>query len=193
MEDADVEHQVIRGKQLQPLDELRPDAEVGVGLVLDQPPDAAQNFVLPELVEFTFDGLAAFERQRGHHASEARVRFREAIDPFRLREVLRKIDIDLDEHEPVDLDRRRCSGEVLGQDLAVERRCVLCPGIAEPFRVGEMDVAVDDRVIGHRKSPSALALPSLPGMVLQTGPATPEQLHALAARSRGQEARRRWV
>ena len=46
MEDADVEGEIMRRQQLQPVDEVGLDAEIGIALVLDQPADAAQGLVL---------------------------------------------------------------------------------------------------------------------------------------------------
>ena len=120
VEDADVEDEVVRREQLQPGDEVRLDAEVRVGLVLDQPADAAQRLEPAELFELSLDRLAPFQRQRGDHALEPRLGRGEPVDPGRLAEMLRKVDIDLDEDELVDLDRGGRAHQIGGQDLPVE-------------------------------------------------------------------------
>ena len=71
----------------------------GSGLVLDQAPDAAQGLEAGELLQLAGDRLAALQRQSRHHALEALVRLREPVDPRGLGQMLRQIDIDLDEHE----------------------------------------------------------------------------------------------
>ena len=99
VEDADVEREVVRGEQLQAGDEVRLDAEVRVGLVLDQPADAAQGPVLAELVDLRRDRRTPLERQRGDHALQRRLALRKLLDPRRLGEMLRIVDVDLGEDE----------------------------------------------------------------------------------------------
>jgi hypothetical protein len=72
VEDADVEDEVIAGQQLQAFDEPRLDAEIGIGLVLDQPADAARCLQTRNLLELRRDRLALFQRQRRDHAGELR-------------------------------------------------------------------------------------------------------------------------
>jgi hypothetical protein len=64
--------------------------------------------------------------------------------------VKREIDIDFDEDEFLDLDRRRGLEEIRRQHRPVQHRRVLGPGIGEPLRIDEMDMGVDDREIRHR-------------------------------------------
>ena len=115
VEDADVESEVVGGEQLEPVDEIGADAEIGIGLGLDQPPDAAQDLVLAQLIELAGDRLAALERQCRHHARSRWSGLREPVDPCGLGEMLREIDIDLDEDKAIDLRPVaaalvRCSG-----------------------------------------------------------------------------------
>ena len=122
-------------QQLEPGDEVRPDAEIRVGLRLDQPPDGAQDLVLAELVELRLDRRAALQRQRRDHAGQPRIGARQLRDPCGLVEMLGKIDVDLDEHELLDLDRPGGRGQIARQHQAVERRRVLRPGVAEAARI----------------------------------------------------------
>ena len=108
VEDADVEGEVVRREQLEPGDEVGPDAEIGIGLVLDQPADAAQQLVLAQL------GRAPARSPRRAPAAAPRPcrssrwsLSARLCDPGRLVEMLREVDVDLDEDELVDLHRSR--------------------------------------------------------------------------------------
>jgi Lrp/AsnC family leucine-responsive transcriptional regulator len=149
MKDADVEREIMLGEKLQTLDEAGAGAEFGIGLGLDQAPYTAQELVLAQPVEFARHCLAAFEPKRCDHAGYAPVGPREVRDPFGLIEMLRPIDIDLDKDETFDLHRLGRLGEVFGQDLAVERRRALHPGVTEAGWVAEMHMGIDDRIVGH--------------------------------------------
>ena len=73
VEDADIERDVVRREQFQPRDEIGPDAEVRVRLVLDQPAHRAKDLVVAKLLQIARDRRALFERQRRHHAVQARL------------------------------------------------------------------------------------------------------------------------
>ena len=75
--------------------------------------------------------------KRRDHAGKPLVGLGEALRPRPLRQVLRKVDIDFDEDELLDLDRRRRLGQVAGQHLPAKRWRVLGPGIAEPLWVAK--------------------------------------------------------
>ena len=108
------------GEQLQAGDEVRLDAEVRIRLVLDQPADAAQDPVLAELVDLRRDRRTLFERQRRDHALQRRLALRKLLDPLRLGEMLRIVDVDLGEDERVDLHRRRGVEEIGGERLPLQ-------------------------------------------------------------------------
>jgi hypothetical protein len=76
-------------------------------------------------------------------------RRRESVHPLGFVEILRHVDIDLNEDESFKLIGLRSVGEVVHGPVARERRRVLCPGIGEPLLVEEMDVRIDDREIDH--------------------------------------------
>ena len=73
VEDADVEGQVARGEEGEALEEVRPQAEVGVGLVLDQPPDRPELRQLAEPVEILGHRGAFLQVGAGDDALQARV------------------------------------------------------------------------------------------------------------------------
>jgi hypothetical protein len=71
--DADVESEVEPRQELHALDETRPQAELGVRLVLEQPADAAAEVVRGELLEVGRDRGAALERGVGDDRLDARI------------------------------------------------------------------------------------------------------------------------
>ena len=76
---------------------------VGVRLVLDQAAHAANGFELGDPRHLRLDRGAAFQRQAGDGAEHAAVMAGETVDPVRLVEILRHVDVDLDEDEAFDL------------------------------------------------------------------------------------------
>ena len=70
VEDADVEAEVVRRQQLEAGDEVGLDAEIGIGLGLDEPPHRAQDLVPAKPIEFGLDGVAVLERKCRDHAFE---------------------------------------------------------------------------------------------------------------------------
>ena len=137
---ADVEGEVIGSQKFQPGDEIGPDAEIGIGLGLDQPSHRAKDLVPAKPIEFGFDGVAALERECSDHAFELGLRPGKVGDPGPFVEVLRKIDIDFNEHELIDFNRRSGREQMLRQHLAFERRCPLRPPITEAVRVAQVNV-----------------------------------------------------
>src|SRR5438093_1337542 len=106
VEDADVEGDVVRGEKFQSGDEIGLDAEIGIGLSLDESSHRAKDLVLAKPIELGLDGVAALERKRRDHAFELGHRSGKLGNPCRFIEMLRKIDIDFDEYELLDLNRR---------------------------------------------------------------------------------------
>ena len=149
VKDADVEGKIVRSQKLQTLEEAGGNAEIGIGLVLDEPPDGTQDPVPAKLLELGRDRPAALERQCRDHSGEPWIGGGKTRDPPRLGEMLGKIDIDLDEDEPVDHHRARRRCEVAGQNPAIERGRVRGPRVAEPLRIAQVNVTVDDREIRH--------------------------------------------
>jgi hypothetical protein len=101
--------------------------------------------VLAESVQVALDRSAAFEWKGGDHALEPGIALRLLDDPGGLVEILALIDVDLDENKPIHAYGRSRRGQVFGQDQPFQLRRACCPGIAEPLRVAEMDVAIDNR------------------------------------------------
>ena len=135
VEDADVEDEIVPGEELHPGDEIGADAEVGVGLVLDQAADAAHSGLpassstSPAIAApFSSGSAATMPLRRGSVLASLG-------HPAGFVEMLREIDVDLDEDELVDLDRRGSRRQVGGQHQAVQRWRALGPGIAEALRV----------------------------------------------------------
>jgi hypothetical protein len=143
--DADIKGQVAWRKELEPGNEGGLDAEIGIWLRLDEAADGPQYFVLAESVQIALDRSAAFEWKGGDHALEPGIALRLLDDPSSFVEILTFIDIDLDKNKLIDAYGRRRRGQVFGQDEPFQLRRACCPGIAEPLRVAEMDVAIDDR------------------------------------------------
>ena len=73
----------------------------------------------------------------------------EPVHPLGFVEILRHVDVDLDEDQPLKLIGLRAIGEIVHGPVALERRRVLRPGIGEPLLVKEMDVGIDDGKIDH--------------------------------------------
>ncbi len=151
--DADVEAQIEARQELHRLDEARLEAEAGLRLDLDQAANAAGDAVGGELFEIRRDRGAVLERGGGDHALDPPVPRREPIDERRFLEVLAGIRPDLDEHDPLDLDRPALAIELGQQPSLIERRLALDPAVADDAGIVEVDVAVDDRKVGHGSSP----------------------------------------
>ena len=77
--------------------------ELRVGLVLDQAAHAAHRLELRDPRHLRLDRRPALERQADDRAHHATVVLGEAVHPFRLVEILRHVDIDLDEHQALDV------------------------------------------------------------------------------------------
>ena len=92
---------------------------------------------------------ATLERQADDGAEHAAVLGGESVHPLGFVEILRHVDVDFDEDEAFDLVGFRPIGEIVHGPVALERRRVLRPGIAESFLIEEMDVGIDDRKIDH--------------------------------------------
>ena len=153
MLDADVEGQIAGGQQAQPLQEGRLQAEALVGLGLDQSPDAAHRPILGQPVEIGLDRGTLLQRRVDDHPGEAGVAIGQSLDPRRLGKVQARIDGDLGEDQLVDLDRRSTAIEVGQIVTTVDLGHTAEPAIAQPGRVVEVDVAVDDRKARHRSAP----------------------------------------
>ena len=97
------------------------------------------------------DRLAALQRQAGDGAEHAAVAFGEAVNPIRLVEILRHVDVDFDEHQA--LDRIGFGGrrQIVRRPVALQRRRAARPGVAEALLVEQMDMGVDDGKIDHRR------------------------------------------
>src|SRR5262249_18308389 len=82
VQDADVESEGMPREELEAVDEIGANAEIWIGLVLDQTPDGAQDLVLTQTVEIGFDRLAALKRKCRHHAGEPLVGPGQVRDPL---------------------------------------------------------------------------------------------------------------
>src|SRR3978361_615489 len=76
MIDADVERKIVARQQFQRLDQLWPQHESGIGLVLDQAPDAAHSLQLGDACNLWLNRSAAFERKRDDRAKDPGIRRR---------------------------------------------------------------------------------------------------------------------
>src|SRR4029077_21215917 len=113
MLDADIKSEAVLRQKLHGLEEARLDAEGGVALGLDEPPDAAQCRVLLQCQEIRFDRRAFFERRMGHHAGKSSILVGQSLDEGRLRKMQAGVDGDFREHDLVDLDAPACPVEIL--------------------------------------------------------------------------------
>ena len=104
VKDADVEDEIAAGQHLQPVDEVGPDTEVRIGLGLDDPPYPPQGTVTAKLFQSGFCLPPLLERQRRDHPCETRVAPGEVLNPARLLQMLRKVDIHFHKNELLDLD-----------------------------------------------------------------------------------------
>ena len=127
------------------------------GLGLDQPPDAAQAAILGEPVQVGLDRRTLLERGMRDHPGQARVDVGETLHPGGLGEVQSGVDRDLGEHQLVDLHLRPAAIEVGQVEATVNFRDLAQPAIAQPGRVVEMDVAVDDGEVRHGPLPDGFA------------------------------------
>ena len=93
----------------------------------------------------------------GNHAGQAGIGVGQGLDPGRLGEVQARVDRDLGEYQSVDLHVRPAAIEI-GQVVAsVDPGDATQPAIAQPGRVVEMDMAVDDGEVRHGPLPDRLA------------------------------------
>ena len=146
-----------RREQAQRFQEGGAQAEAVVRLGLDQPPDAAQAAILGEPVQVGLDRRTLLERGMRDHPGQARVDVGETLHPCGLGEVQSGVDGDLGEHQLVDLHLRPAAIEVGQVEATVNFRDLAQPAIAQPSRVIEMDVAVDDGEVRHGPLPDGFA------------------------------------
>ena len=91
----------------------------------------------------------SLQRQTDDGAEHATVALGQAVDRIRFVEILRQVDIDLDEHQALDDIRFRRVREIVRRPVAIEPRSAARPAVAETFLVEEMDVGIDDGKIDH--------------------------------------------
>ena len=147
--EADVEGQSVLGEEAQPIEEIRGKADARIGLALDQPPDAAQGAILQQPLQIGLHRGALLQRRVGDHPRQPRILVGQLLHPGRLREMQPLVDRDLREHQPVDHDLGAAAVEVAEVVTPVDLGHPLQPAVAQPARVVEMDVAVDDREAWH--------------------------------------------
>ena len=100
-------------------------------------------------------GSSAAPRSSGRQTTEpfsARVALRDLVDPIRLVEILRHVDVDFDEDEAFQLIRFGRAREIVGRPVALQRGRAGGPGVAETFLIEQMDVRIDDREFEHANS-----------------------------------------
>ena len=153
MLDANIEGEAVLRQKLHGFEEARLDAEGGVALGLDEPPDAAQDAVLLQRQEIGLDRRAFLERRMGDHAGEPSILVGQSLDEGGLLEMQAGIDGDFGEHDLVDLDAPARPVEILEKRGALQLRRAVEPAVAKAVDVIEMHMAVDDREVRHRFPP----------------------------------------
>ena len=163
--DADVEGEVEIGERAHALDEIRPQAEIEIGLELDDAADAAQDVVSRQALDIGRNSATLLQRCPGDHALDARIDPGETSDPFGLLLVLGGIDLALQEHHSLDIEtlgRRRIAVEPIG---LVEHGIAVKPGITQLLRIPEMEMRIDNRTARHQtplaRMATTIASPSL--------------------------------
>ena len=149
MEDADVEAEIVFRQQPDRIEEGRLQHEFGVHLVLDEAAHAADRLEFSDPRHLRLDCRPSLQRQTDDGAEHATVALGEAVDPIRFVEILRHVDIDLDEHQALDDIRFGRVREIVRRPVAIERGSSARPAVAETFLVEEMDVGIDDGKIDH--------------------------------------------
>ena len=139
------------GKSRTRFEEGRLQHEVRIGLVLDQAAHAARRLEFRHARDFRLDRWPALERQADDGAEHAAITLCEAVDPFGFVEILRHVDVDFDEDEPLKLIGLRRIGEIVRRPVTLESRSPARPRVAEPLLIEEMDVGIDDGKIDHAK------------------------------------------
>ena len=103
MKNAGVEGKIVFRQQPERFEKAGLQHELRVGLVLDQAAHAAHRLELGDPRDLRLDRRPALERQADDGAEHAAVMGGEPVHPFGFVEILRHVDIDLDEDEPFDL------------------------------------------------------------------------------------------
>ena len=127
VKNAGVERKVVFRQQPERFEKAGLQHELRIGLVLDQAAHAAHRLEFGDARHLRLDRRPALERQADDGAEHAAVMGGEAVHPFGLVEILRHVDIDLDEHQALDLVRLRRVGEIVRRPVALERRRVASP------------------------------------------------------------------
>ena len=149
MKNAGVEGHIVFRQEPERFEKAGLEHELRVGLVLDQATHATHRLEFCHARHFGLDRRAALDRQADNGAEHAAVMGGEPVNPFGFVQILRHVDIDFDENQPLKLIGPRRTGEIVGRPVALERRRAARPGIAKPLLVEEMDVGIDDGKIDH--------------------------------------------
>ena len=113
MEDAGVEREVVLRQEPERFEKAGLEHELRIGLVLDQAAHAARRLELGDARDLGLDRRPALERQTDDGAEHAAVMGGEPVHPLGFVEILRHVDVDLDEDEPFKLVGLRPIGEIV--------------------------------------------------------------------------------
>ena len=88
-------------------------------------------------------------RQAGHAALEPGLLVGQRLHPDGLVKILRHVDIDLDEDEPLDRVGTGTLGEIGDRPVSPQLGRALGPGVTEALRVEQVNVCIDDWEVDH--------------------------------------------
>ena len=147
--DANVEVQSIFWQQLYAGDKVRAQAELDIGLELNDAADALDARIGGQLLQRWTDRSAELKRRPGHNALQPAVLLSQALDPIGFFLELRKIHFGLQEDHFLYSDGSAGAVIIFQQVGLVEQGDTIQPGIAQTLRIPNVEVRINYWKIQH--------------------------------------------
>ena len=147
--ETQIERQAELGEHPHAANEVLPQAELQVRLVLDDPADALHQRVRGQRGHGRAPPPRPPQAAPGHDAGDPRLPPGQGRYPVGLLAVLREVALALHEDHLLDPDRPARPAKILGQMRPAQRREVVEPGVPQPRGIPKMHVGVDDGKIDH--------------------------------------------